>query len=320
VRIPLLRPADRLLPVLPVLAALVTVLFWASAFVAIRHVRADFTAGPLALGRLLIGSLVLGAVALPRRRRWPDRREWTLLAVCGLAWFGVYNVALNAAERRVDAGTAAMLVNVGPILIAVLAGVLLKEGFPSRLLAGFAVAFAGVLVIGLATSTRAGADGTGVLLCLLAAVGYAIGVVAQKPLLAGLPALQVTWLACAIGMIGTLPYGPALVHEIGAARPSAIGWVVYLGALPTALAFSTWAYALSHTTAGRLGATTYLVPPLAVLLGWLVLAETPAPLALAGGALCLAGVILARSRRRQPARSADPVPDPPAVPAPAARP
>ena len=49
--------------------------------------------------------------------------------MCGVLWFGAYNVALNAAERHVDAGTAALLVNVAPMLIAVLAGVMLKEGF-----------------------------------------------------------------------------------------------------------------------------------------------------------------------------------------------
>ena len=49
-----------------------------------------------------------------------------LLVVCGVLWFGAYNVALNAAEQRVDAGTAAMLVNVGPILIALFAGLLLR--------------------------------------------------------------------------------------------------------------------------------------------------------------------------------------------------
>jgi drug/metabolite transporter (DMT)-like permease len=69
---------------------------------------------------------------------------------------------------------------------------------------------------------------------------------------------------------------------------------VYLGVFPTAIAFTTWAYALSRTTAGRMGALTYLVPPLAVLLGWLALDETPPAAALAGGALCLAGVVVTR--------------------------
>jgi drug/metabolite transporter (DMT)-like permease len=45
-----------------------------------------------------------------------------------------------------------------------------------------------------------------------------------------------------------------------------------------------------------MGAFTYLVPPLAVLLGWLVLSEAPPALALAGGLLCLAGVALTRRR------------------------
>ncbi len=73
-----------------------------------------------------------------------------------------------------------------------------------------------------------------------------------------------------------------------------MGWVVYLSVFPTAVAFTTWAYALSRTTAGRMGATTYLVPPLAVLMGWMVLGEVPPALALIGGALCLVGVAVTR--------------------------
>ena len=74
--------------------------------------------------------------------------------MCGLLGFPYHNVALNEAERRVDAGTAAMLVNVGPVLIALLAGRLLGEGFPRTLLTGCAIAFAGVVVIGLATPRK----------------------------------------------------------------------------------------------------------------------------------------------------------------------
>jgi drug/metabolite transporter (DMT)-like permease len=283
---------------LPWGAALVTLVLWASAFVAIRHLGDDFSPGALTLGRLLVGSLVLSLVLATRSPQWPGREHWPRLLVCGIGWFGIYNVALNAAETRVDAGTAAMLVNVGPILIAVLAGWLLGEGFPRQLVIGSAIAFAGVIVIGTATSSRDGSDTWGVLLCVVAAVAYSIAVVAQKPLLATLPALQVTWFACTIGLVACLPFAPQLVQETGDADASAIWWVVYLGALPTALAFTTWAYALARTTAGRLGVTTYLVPPIAILLGWALLGETPAALAYVGGALCLAGVYVARRVQR----------------------
>jgi drug/metabolite transporter (DMT)-like permease len=70
--------------------------------------------------------------------------------------------------------------------------------------------------------------------------------------------------------------------------------MVHLALVPLTLDFLTWGYALARTTAGRMGSMTYLAPPIAILLGWLLLDETPPLLAIAGGALCLAGVYVAR--------------------------
>ena len=106
--------------------------------------------------------------------------------------------------------------------------------------------------------------------------------------------MQITFIACAVGTIACLPFAPQLAGELDDAGGEAIRWTIYLGIFPTAIAFTTWAYALSRTTAGRMGATTYLVPPLAILMGWLILDETPPALALAGGVLCLAGVAWTR--------------------------
>ncbi|KAA0024529.1 DMT family transporter [Antrihabitans cavernicola] len=274
-----------------------TVLAWASAFVAIRWVGESFSAAPLAAGRLIVGSVLLGA-ALVLKGRWvaPTRREWALLAVCGLAWFAVYNVALNAAEQRIDAGTSAMLVNIGPILIAVFAGLFLGEGFPKWLVIGVAVAFVGAVTIGASTANTDNADLVGVVLCLLAALTYAIGVLAQKPVLGRLPALQVTWIACTIGGVACLPALPQLVTEVDDAAAIPVAGLIYLGAVPTALAFGTWAYALARMNAGKLGVSTYLAPPLAALMAWVLLDEVPPALAFVGGAICLIGVALSRRR------------------------
>jgi drug/metabolite transporter (DMT)-like permease len=136
----------------------------------------------------------------------------------------------------------------------------------------------------------------GAVLCLVAAFAYAGGVVAQKPVLRHATPLMVTWLACTIGAVSCLPYSGSLIHGLGRAHGSTIAWMVYLGVAPTAVGFVTWAYALARTTAGRMGSTTYLVPPLALLFGWAFLAEVPPLLVLPGGALCLAGVAVARAR------------------------
>src|SRR2546422_3191131 len=165
---------------LPLSAALVSVILWASAFVGIRAAGRAFSPGALALGRLALGSVLLGGLLLTRPVMRPTRRELGLLLVAGLLWFGLYNVVLNRAERSVDAGTAAMLIMIAPIFVVALAAVFLQERTTRALLVGGAVAFAGVLVVGVATSSGS-ASLSGVILCLVAALAFAIGVVAQKP-------------------------------------------------------------------------------------------------------------------------------------------
>ncbi|MFD9037912.1 DMT family transporter [Streptomyces bottropensis] len=279
-------------------AATVTVVLWASAFVSIRSAGEAYSPGALALGRLLAGVVALGAIWLWRGEGLPPRGAWRGIAVSGVLWFGFYMVALNWGEQQVDAGTAALVVNIGPILIALLGARLLGDPMPPRLLAGMAVSFAGAVAVGLSMSGEGGASVLGVVLCVLAAGAYAGGVVAQKPALGAASPLQVTAFGCLAGAVVCLPFAGQLVRESAAAPVQATLNMVYLGVFPTALAFTTWAYALARTTASRMGATTYAVPALVVVMSWLALGEVPGPLTLAGGALCLAGVAVSRSRAR----------------------
>jgi drug/metabolite transporter (DMT)-like permease len=281
-----------------VAAAAVTVVLWASAFVAIRSAGSVFTPGALALGRMLTASAALFLVWRISGGGLPARAAWPGIIASGLLWFGLYMVALNWGERDVDAGTAAMLVNIGPILIALLGGWLLREGFPSRLLAGMAVSFAGAVVIGVAASGGGRSSLAGVLLCLLAAVAYAFGVVSQKPALRHASAVQVTAFGCFTGTAVCLPFSGQLVAQLAHAQAGPVLCVVYLGIFPTTVGFAAWAYALARTTSGRMGATTYAVPGLVVLMSWLFLGQVPGLVTIAGGVICLAGVAVSRSRPR----------------------
>jgi drug/metabolite transporter (DMT)-like permease len=296
-------------------AAAVTVVLWASAFVGIRSAGGTFAAGSLALLRLLVGSAALGVLMLVRREPLPRGRSWWPIVVAGVLWFGIYNLSLNAGERSVDAGTAALLVGVGPLLVAVLSGVFLREGFPRLLVLGLLVAFAGAAVVGLSTASAHGtshAGLTGVLLCLVAALTSAIGIVCQKPVLARVSPLAVTFVGCVCGVLTCLPFAGSLVTDLRTASAGAVWTVVYLGVFPTAVAFTTWAFALRHTPAGRLGVTTYAVPAITVLLGWLLLAEVPPVGAVIGGVVCLVGVAVSRwrPRRRKEVENAGATADP----------
>ena len=275
-----------------------TVVLWASAFVAIRSAGGHFAPGALALGRLLVASFALGVVWLLSGGGWPARAAWPGILGSGLLWFGLYMITLNWGERDVDAGTASMLVNIGPILLALLGGWLLHEGLPRRLAAGMAVSFGGVVVVGISESSGGRTSVIGVVLCLVAAVCYAVGVVCQKLALRHASAVQVTVFGCFTGTAACLPFAGQLGSQLGSAPVNSILEVVYLGLFPTTLGFTTWAYALARTTSGRMGATIYAVPMLVIILSWVILDQVPRWLALAGGAICLAGVAVSRSRSR----------------------
>ncbi|HEX6335970.1 MAG TPA: DMT family transporter [Jiangellaceae bacterium] len=280
---------------LATIAALVTVVLWASAFVAIRAAADHYSPGALAFGRLAVGTLGLGLIAMRYGRPRPRGKGLRLIVAYGVAWFAGYTVVLNQAEHHLDAGTAAMLVNVAPILVAIFAGLMLGEGFPRTLIIGVSVAFSGIVII-----TVGGPDGAltgsgiGITLALLAAVLYAAGALLQKVTLRTVDAVTATFWGCLVGAVVLVPFAPQFVAETVAAPPSALAVVVYLGVFPTAIAFSTWAWALARTNAGPMTATTLAVPAIAVALSWVVLGELPTTLAMAGGVLCILGVAISR--------------------------
>ena len=284
-------------------AGLVTVAMWGSAFVAIRAADVWFTPGTIAVGRLIVSCSVLAIVALARRDPLPRPRDLIQIGVYGVLWLGGYSLLLNAAERTIDAGTAAMLVNAGPIVIAILAGAFLDDGFPSRLFVGCGLAFFGCALIALASTTSAAAAGEGIVLCVVAMLAYAVAVVVQKPVLARVGGFQVTFIGCVFGLGACAPFLPTLTTEVSRAPLDAAAWIVYLGLFPTALGFAMWSVALRSTSAGRAGSLNLLIPLVALVLGWVLLREAPPLLALAGGALSLAGVYLARTERKGAARS-----------------
>jgi drug/metabolite transporter (DMT)-like permease len=221
---------------------------------------------------------------------WPTVREWVLITIFGLTWFSIYIVALNTAEQTIDAGTASFVVNIGPLLIAVGAFMFLGEKLSRNLIPGALIALAGVGLIAWGTSSSDRVDLVGVLWALVATVTYAVGVLTQKPALARLSSNQVTLLGAAIALIPLFWWAPEAVAHAQTAPVEAIVGAIWLGAIPTALGFGLWGYALKRMPAGRLGVSTYVVPPLVIVESAILLGEWPHPIAIIGGLIALAGV------------------------------
>jgi drug/metabolite transporter (DMT)-like permease len=283
------------------------VLLWASAFPAITVAVRGLGPAGLAVARLAVASAALAVVAPLMGVRGPKLRDLPLIALCGLAGMTGYQLLLNAGERVVPAGTASLLVATAPVYASLLAVAFLGERATRRRWAGSAVALAGTALI--AASHGLG-FGTSALIVLAAAVLQAIFHTAQKPLLARYTGFEVTAYAMWAGTVFILPWTGSLLRALwgpGAhAGGAAIGSAVFLGLAPSAAGFVLWAYAMARMDVGRVTVSLYLVPAAAIGISLVWLGEIPGPAELIGGAIALAGVVLASGgRSRVPAGDED---------------
>jgi drug/metabolite transporter (DMT)-like permease len=102
-------------------------------------------------------------------------------------------------------------------------------------------------------------------------------------------------------VLGALFLAPALPNGLIEARTAsneALGAVIYLGLVPSFIAYGSWAIALSRLSAARASNFLYCVPPVATAMGYFWLGEIPSALELAGGILALGGVVVVNLRRR----------------------
>lgn len=280
-------------------AALLTLLFWASAFPAIRVGLGGLGPGSLALLRFLLATGLLWLVLKASRSPLPPlrREDRFRFALAGFLGIALYHLALNLGERTVSAGSASFLISASPIFTALLARFFLGERLSPWGWLGLGLAFLGVGLIawgeGGGVRLEAGAG-----LVLLSALASALYLILQKPLLRRYPSGAATLYTFALG---TLPLGlflPELLARWPEAPWSARLSALYLGAFPGALAYFLWTYALARTPASRLSGFLYLSPILALVLSYLWLGEVPHPLAFWGGGLCLLGVLLLSARGR----------------------
>lgn len=267
-----------------------TVLMWASAFPAIRIALNAFSPGALAFLRFAIASAALGLYWLVARPPLPRGKDLLRVVAAGGLGISLYNLALNAGETLINAGTASFLMSIGPVFAALLGVLLTRERMTRLGAACVALSFFGVELIAVFGSGHF-VFNRGAGLVLLAALCQSLQFVIQKPLLLRYNALAVTSCVIWAGTLLLLPFAPEAWAALPKAPPASLYALLFLALGPAATAYMTWSYAMSHYPVSRVVSFLYLIPPLSLLISFLFLGERPATMTLLGGTLALTGVV-----------------------------
>jgi drug/metabolite transporter, DME family len=256
-------------------------------------------ASPAAVGaaRILVGGFLLVLIA----RRFAPRAaaRWSARAVvAGAAAVAAYQLTFFAAvhETGVAVGTVVALGS-GPVFAGLLGRIVHHEPLTARWSAATALAVAGIILL-VAAGSAAHVGPGGVVLAVGAGLCYAVYTVGAKSLLADGHAPEAV-MARLFG-IGALVLLPVLILNQPGDLVSAggVALAIYLGAIPTALAYVLFARGLRHLPAGEVATLTLAEPLTAAALGAVVLGERPGVLALGGVALVLAGLAALAAPRR----------------------
>jgi drug/metabolite transporter (DMT)-like permease len=301
-----MRRATKSLP----LSVVAFCLIWSSAFAVSKIALADCPPLFLVTTRCLIaGVTISGAIALTRgewRIQWRD-----LISLIGL---GVANNALylglnHIAVRSISAGLAAIIISAHPVLTAALASIVLNERMTWRKAAGLVLGIVGVATVVQSRIATGADDPLGIAFSIGALVSFVAGTILFKRLApnGGL------WLGNAVqnlaAGLAALPLGLAL-ENVSDVVP---GWrllfaIAYLALVVSICAYGLWFHLIQVCGASAASAYHFLMPPLGVMFGWLLLGERVNLLDLAGIVPVALGIYLVTRSNVAPAQIGTPVP------------
>nr|WP_106781245.1 DMT family transporter [Lysinibacillus timonensis] len=274
--------------------ALITVIVWGSTFAANSvSLRGGYSAGHLILVRFIIASILFIFLAsLPKIPfKLPAKEDLWRIILLGFLGISGYHIFATFGHVTVSAGTAGMLIGSGPIFTTLFAIWILKERLGTVGWGGLGFGFLGIILISVGSNDGLGIS-HGVIFILIAAIATSLFFVFQKPLFEKYTAIELTAYFTWAGTIPFLLFAPGLLETIQTATIEANLTAIYIGIFPTAVAYLTWAIALSLANASSVSSALYLEPVVAIIVAWVWIKDLPSMLSIVGGLVAISGVLI----------------------------
>lgn len=281
-------------------AALLTIVIWGTTFISTKVLLTDFQPVEILFFRFVLGFLALTA-ACPRRLKGVSGKQELTFAAAGLCGICLYYLLENIALTYTMASNVGVIISVAPFFTAILSHLVMKgeEKLRANFFIGFLVAMAGICLISFNGSALQ-LNPAGDLLALGAAFVWACYAVLTKKISSfGYPTILETRRIFFYGILFMIPALFLFDFKLDLTRFAAPVYllnILYLGLGASALCFVTWNFAVKLLGAVKTSIYIYMVPVITVITSVLILHEKITPMAAAGTALTLAGLVISESR------------------------
>jgi drug/metabolite transporter (DMT)-like permease len=284
-----------------------TLLLWSGNWIVARAVRNDISPGVATVFREAIVIAVLGPfVWAGLRRKIPTltRRDWTVVALLGLAGGGPHLALQWLGLHFTTAASGILYLSTTPIFILLLT-IALGEHIRARQWTGVAISFAGVFLIATHGAPQSLSFNIGDLLALMSMMMWAGYTVLLRVRRDPLGVIALLCMVCAFGALFMAPWlaVEALLGAKLALSGEGAAAVLYSAIGSLLLAYAGWSYVVARLGPARAGVTLHLMPAFGVVLSVIFLGEYPRWYHFAGIALILAGVTLSSSVKASSAAS-----------------
>ncbi len=287
------------MPAPAILALLFTMIVWGVSPVFFRSL--SLAIGPadhLAIRYALVGIVFLPVVLVTRAWRL-ERADWPRMLFVSVIGFTGYNLGSAFGFERINAGTGSLIIGTQPLLIALIGTLAAAERFTLATGLGLLIGFAGIVFL---VWNDLGITGdpvqflTGCAMIFVSGTCWAVYAVASKPLSQKYGSLPTTALSVLItSLILVVLLGrPTTLSTVSGMTPRLWLEMAYLVVFVTALTMITWNYGAAKLPAAAAGAFLYLVPPIGVMAGAVMLGEPVTQGMVIGGMLILGGVAIAQ--------------------------
>ena len=299
-----MQQRDFIVPIVCLLGAMV---LWASSFIALKLAFMAYDPMIVIFGRMATASICFipfAGVLKKNRLMGKDIPTLIFMLVCEPCLYFLFEAA---ALKNTTASQAGMITAILPLMVAISAGVYLKESISIKTVLGFLIAIGGVCLLSLAARSNDSAPNPELgnfyeFLAMVCATGYTISL---KRLSASYSPLFLTALQAFAGSIFFLPFvflpGTTLPVSFEALPAFSI---VYLGIFVTMGAYGLYNYAVSKVPASKASAFVNLIPVLTVLLSWIILGERFTAMQYVASTVVIVGVVMSQEINKKEACTA----------------